>query len=143
MANTKFETQEDNNQNTGLLNDKNHTPPETKAIKQGPPQSKANQTKHQTQSKKPTLSEVENSRFYQLSLNKTQDKHRPLKQQSNLNNKASQCTYGLGTNATRARILINDHKHKPHVTHKQGRLTRHVLQQEKCRPPQQPISKQG
>jgi hypothetical protein len=36
MTNTKFETQEDNNQNTSFLNGKNHTPPETEV----------NQTKH-------------------------------------------------------------------------------------------------
>jgi hypothetical protein len=81
MANTKFETQEDSNQNTRFLNGKKHTPPETNAIKQAPPQTKANQTKCQTQSKTPTPLEVENPRFYQLSLNKPQDKHRPLKQQ--------------------------------------------------------------
>jgi hypothetical protein len=49
MANTKFETQEGSNQNTGFLNGKNHTPPE-----------------------------AENTRFYQISLDKPQDKPRPL-----------------------------------------------------------------
>jgi hypothetical protein len=48
MANTKFKTQEGSNQNIGFLNGKNHTPPETKAIKQAPPQTKANQIKCQT-----------------------------------------------------------------------------------------------
>jgi hypothetical protein len=82
MTNTKFETQEGINQNTGFLNGKNHTLPETKAIKQALPQTKANQTKRPTQSKTITPPEVENTRFYQLSLDKPQDKHRPLKQQS-------------------------------------------------------------
>jgi Flp pilus assembly protein TadD len=116
---------------------KYHTPPKTIARKQAPPQSKANQTKHQTQSNMPTPPEVENTKFYQLSLDKPHDKHMRLKQQR------SQSTYGLGTKATRVRTIINDHKHKPHVTHKQGRLTRHIPQQEQCGPPQQPISKQG
>jgi hypothetical protein len=77
MTNIKFETQEDSNQNIGFLNGKNHTPPKTKAIKQAPPQ-----TKRQTQSKTPTPLDVESPRIYQLSLNKPQDKHTPLKQQS-------------------------------------------------------------
>jgi hypothetical protein len=80
MANTKFKIQEGSNQNPGFLNGKNYTPPETKAIIQAPPQTKANQTNHQTKSKAPTPPEVENIRFYQLSLNKPQDKYRPLKQ---------------------------------------------------------------
>jgi hypothetical protein len=58
MANTKFETQEDNNQNTSFLNVKNHIPPDTKA----------HNNKHQTQPKMPTPTEVVNTRFYQLSL---------------------------------------------------------------------------
>jgi hypothetical protein len=33
MANTKFSTQEGSNQNTGVLNGKNQTPPKTKVIK--------------------------------------------------------------------------------------------------------------
>jgi hypothetical protein len=44
MANTKFPTQEGSKQNTSFLNDKNHTPPETKA----------NKNKRQTQPKMPT-----------------------------------------------------------------------------------------
>jgi hypothetical protein len=64
MANTKFKTQEGSNQNTRFLNGKNYTPPETKAIKQAPPRTKANQPKRQTQSKTPTPSEVENPRLY-------------------------------------------------------------------------------
>jgi hypothetical protein len=79
MVNTNLKTQEGSNQNTGFLNGKNHTPPEIKAIKQAPPQTKANQTKRQTQSKMLTPPEVKNQRFYQLSLNKPQDKHRPIK----------------------------------------------------------------
>jgi hypothetical protein len=76
MANTKFETQKGSNQNSWFLNGKNHTPPETKAIKQPP----APQTKHQTQSKTTTPCEMEKPRFYQLRLNKPHDKHGPLKQ---------------------------------------------------------------
>jgi hypothetical protein len=49
MVNTKFQTQEGSNQNTWFLNGKNHTPLGTQAIKQAPPQTKANQTKRQTQ----------------------------------------------------------------------------------------------
>jgi hypothetical protein len=58
MANTKFQTQEGSNQNSSFLNGKNHTPPETKA----------NKNKCQTQAKTPTPPEVENTKFYQLSL---------------------------------------------------------------------------
>jgi hypothetical protein len=36
MVNSNFQTQEGNNQNTRFLNGKNHTPPETKVIKQAP-----------------------------------------------------------------------------------------------------------
>jgi hypothetical protein len=71
----KFQTQEGSKQNTRFLNAKDHTPPETKE----------NQTKRQTQSKTSTPPEVENTRFYQMSLDKHQDKHRPLKQQSKSN----------------------------------------------------------
>jgi hypothetical protein len=56
---------------------KDHTPPETKANYKPPPQTKANQTKRQTQ---PNSPEEENTRFHQLNLDKSQDKHRPLKQ---------------------------------------------------------------
>jgi hypothetical protein len=45
-----------------------------------PPETKADINKRQTQPKKPTLPEEENTRFYQLSLNKPQDKLRPLEQ---------------------------------------------------------------
>jgi hypothetical protein len=50
-----------------------HTPPETKA----------NQTKRQTQTKTLTPPEVENTKFHQFSLDKYQDKHRPLKHKTN------------------------------------------------------------
>jgi hypothetical protein len=46
------------------------------------PKSKANQTKRQIQPKTPTPPEVKNPRFYQMSLDKPQGKHRPVKQQS-------------------------------------------------------------
>jgi hypothetical protein len=72
MSNTKFQTQEGSNQNTSFLNGKNHTPPETKA----------NKNKRQTQPKTSTPPEVENTKFYQLILGKSQIKLRPLKQQS-------------------------------------------------------------
>jgi hypothetical protein len=47
---------------------KDHTPPETKA----------NQTKRQTERKTSTPPEVENTRCYQMSLDKPQDMPRPL-----------------------------------------------------------------
>jgi hypothetical protein len=72
MTNTMFQTQEGSNQDTRFLNGKNHTPPETKA----------NKSKHQTQTQTPTPPKLENTMFYQLSLDKPQDKLRPLKQQS-------------------------------------------------------------
>jgi hypothetical protein len=72
MVNTKFQTQEGSNQNTSILDGKNQTPPETKA----------NKNKRQTQPNAPTPPEVENTKFYQLSLDKPQVKLRPLKQQS-------------------------------------------------------------
>jgi hypothetical protein len=65
------QTQEGSNQTTRFLNAKEHTSPKTKV----------NQIKHQTQQKTPTPPEVENLRFYQMSLDKPQGKHRPLKQQ--------------------------------------------------------------
>jgi hypothetical protein len=70
MANTKLQTQEGSNQNTRFLNTKDHTPPE----------SKVKHNKRQTQLKTQTPPEVQNTRFYQISLDKPQDKHRPLKQ---------------------------------------------------------------
>jgi hypothetical protein len=98
-----------------FLNAKDHTPSKPKA----------KHNKRQIQPKMRTPPEVENPRLYQISLDKSQDKHRLL------NSKASQSAYDLGTKATRARIINNDHKQKP---------TRHP-QQEKCGQPQQLISK--
>jgi hypothetical protein len=72
MENTMFETQEGSKQNTRFLNEKDHTPPEPKA----------NQIKRQIQPKTPTPPEVENTMFYQMSLDKPQNTHMPLKQQS-------------------------------------------------------------
>jgi hypothetical protein len=92
-----FQTQEGSNQTTRFLNAKENTPPKTKA----------NQIKRQTQQKTPTPLKVESTRFHQLSLDTPQDKHRPL------NNKANQNAYDLGTKATGARIIINDHKQNP------------------------------
>jgi hypothetical protein len=46
-------------------------PPKIKAIKQATPQTKANQTKRQTQSKTPTPPEVENTRFLSNELRQT------------------------------------------------------------------------
>jgi hypothetical protein len=74
MANTKLQTQEGNNQNMRFLNAEDHTPPKAKIIKQAPPQTKATQTKRQTQSKTPTPPED------QIILDQPQDKHGPLKQ---------------------------------------------------------------
>jgi hypothetical protein len=47
-------TQEGSNQTQGFSMARDHTPPETNAIKQAPRGTKANQTKRQTQSKTPT-----------------------------------------------------------------------------------------
>jgi hypothetical protein len=69
-GNIKFQTQEGSNQNSRFLNAKDRTPPE----------SKINQTKREIQPKTLTPPEVENPRFYQLSLDKPQDKHILLKQ---------------------------------------------------------------
>jgi hypothetical protein len=54
---------------------KDHTPPKTNA----------NQTKRQTQRKTPTPPEVENTRFYQMSLDKPQDQSRPLNRHNKKN----------------------------------------------------------
>jgi hypothetical protein len=70
MVNTNFQTQEGSNHNTSFLNGKNHTPPEIKA----------NNSKRQTQTNTSTPPEVENIMFHQFSLDKPQDKLRPLKQ---------------------------------------------------------------
>jgi hypothetical protein len=60
MANTNLKTQEGSNQNTSFLNGKRPYPLETKAHK----------NKRQIQPKTSTPPEVENTRFYQLSLDK-------------------------------------------------------------------------
>jgi hypothetical protein len=70
VANIKFQTQKGSNQDTRGLNAKDHTPPEPKA----------KHNKRQIQSKTWTPPKVKNPRFYQISLDKSQDKHRPLKQ---------------------------------------------------------------
>jgi hypothetical protein len=44
------------------------------------PKTKTNHNKRQTQSKTPTLFEVESTWFHQMGLGKSQDKYRPLKQ---------------------------------------------------------------
>jgi hypothetical protein len=75
MANTNFKTQEGSNQNPSFLNGKNLTPLEAKAHK----------NKLQTQPKMPTPLEVENTRFYQMSLDKPQNQLRPLEQQGKSN----------------------------------------------------------
>jgi hypothetical protein len=61
-----------------------------------------------------------------LSLEKPQDKHMLLKQQSKSKH------IWPKHKSTRARTIINDQKHKPYVVHKQGSFTGHVPQQEKC-----------
>jgi hypothetical protein len=74
-----------------------------------------------------TPPEVENPRFYQMSLDKPQDKHRLLRQQS------------------MSKHIWSRHKsHKSENNHQrsQAKPTCHP-QQEKYRPPQQLISKQG
>jgi hypothetical protein len=63
---------------------KDHTPPD-QGKSQAPPQTKANQTKRQTQSKTPTPPKIENTRFYQMSLDKHQDKPRPLNRHNKKN----------------------------------------------------------
>jgi hypothetical protein len=119
MANTNFNSRGQHPKH-GVSQWQKPYPPETKAIKEAPPQTKENQTKRQTQSKTPTPPEVENTRFYQLFLDKPQDKHRSIKQQCK---------------SKHIWPRHKSHKHKPHVTHKQGRLIGHVPQQEKCGPP--------
>jgi hypothetical protein len=54
-----------------------------------------------------------------MNLDKPQGKHRPLKQQS----KSS--AYDLGTKATRARIVINDHKQNPLTIHNKKNVDHH------------------
>jgi hypothetical protein len=127
MANTKFSAQEGSNQNMRFLNAKYHTPPKAKANHKLPLiPSQSNQAP--TQQRTPTPSEVKNPRFYQMSLDKSQDKHRPLKQQS----KSS--AYDLGTKATRARIIINDHKQNPFAIHNKKNMDHHSnSSQNRCR----------
>jgi hypothetical protein len=110
-GNTKFQTQGGSKKSTRFLNAKDHTPLEPKT----------NQTKHQIQPKTPTPPED------QMSLDKPQDTHKPLKQQ----NKSMH-------------IWPRHKSHKSENNHQrsQAKFTRHP-QQEKCGPPQQLISKQG
>jgi hypothetical protein len=68
----QFSTQEGSSQDTRFLNAKDHTPPEPKV----------KHNKRQIQPKTRTPPKVENPRFYQISLDKSQDKHMSLKQQS-------------------------------------------------------------
>jgi hypothetical protein len=86
MANTLFQTQEGSNQNRSFLNGKNHTPPETKASKKQAQNSTKDTTplkrSHTQMTMTKTPPEVENTKFYQLRLDKPQVKLRPLKQQS-------------------------------------------------------------
>jgi hypothetical protein len=65
-GNIKFQTQEGSKKSTRILNVKDHTPLE----------SKTNQTKRQIRPKTPTPPDD------QMSLDKPQDTHKPLKQQS-------------------------------------------------------------
>jgi hypothetical protein len=70
MANTKFQTQEGSNQNISfLISKKKHISPETKE----------NKNKRQTQPNTPTPPKIENTKFYHLSLDKSQVKLMPLK----------------------------------------------------------------
>jgi hypothetical protein len=92
-----------------FLNAKDHTPSKPKA----------KHNKRQIQPKMRTPPEVENPRLYQISLDKSQDKHRLL------NSKASQSAYDLGTKATRARIIINDHKYNPLTIHNKKNVNHH------------------
>jgi hypothetical protein len=62
-----------------------------------------------------TSPKVENTRFYQMSLDKPQGKHRPLKQSKSR-------AYDLGTKGTRAKIIINDHKQPPLTIHKKEKV---------------------
>jgi hypothetical protein len=92
-----------------FLNAKEHTPPKMKA----------NQIKRQTQQKTPTPPKVESTMFHQLSLDIPQDKHRSL------NNKANQNACDLGTKATGARIIINDHKQNPLAIYNKKNVDHH------------------
>jgi hypothetical protein len=70
VVDIKFRTQGGSNQDTRFLNAKYHTPPKPKA----------KHNKHQSQLKTRTPPEVKNPMFYQMSLDKPQGKHMPLKQ---------------------------------------------------------------
>jgi hypothetical protein len=83
MPNTNFPAQEGSNQNSKFLNDKRQYPLKPRQITSSP-SNQDNQIKRQTQLKTSTPPELENTRFYQLSLDTPQDKHRLLKQQSKL-----------------------------------------------------------
>jgi hypothetical protein len=72
-----------------------------------PPESKANHNKRQTQSKTPTPLE---------------HKYKPLKQQDKSMHKWP------STVTTKAKTIINNHKHKPRAAQKQRWLTEHDLQ---------------
>jgi hypothetical protein len=72
VANIKFQTQGGSNQHTRFSMQKTILPPKPKV----------KHNKRQIQPKTRTPPEVENPRFYQISLYKSQDNHRPLKEQS-------------------------------------------------------------
>jgi hypothetical protein len=79
MTNTTFQTQEGSNENMRFLNAKDHTAPEAKANHKLPLNPWQIKSSAKLDKKAPTPFEVENLRFYQMSLDKPQDKHRPLK----------------------------------------------------------------
>jgi hypothetical protein len=111
MANIKFWTQEGSNQKTRFLNTKDHTAPEAKANHKLP--LKPWQIK----------SSVKFDKRHQLPLKwRTQGfiKWAWTKLKASIghsNNKANQGVYDLGTKATRARIVINDHEQNPLAIH--------------------------
>jgi hypothetical protein len=85
-----------------------------------PSEIKANKNKHQPQPKTPTPSDVENTMFHQFSLDKPQDKLRSLKQLSK-----SMLLWPRHNCHKVARIIINDHKHKPLAIHNKKNMDHH------------------
>jgi hypothetical protein len=113
MTHSKFKTLEGSNKAHGFSIAKDHTPPEPKVNYKPPPpsnQGKSNQASNSTKgadspwSKEHKVSTIELRHPHKTSI-------------CHSNNKTSQCTYYLGTIFTRARIIINDHKHNPLAIH--------------------------
>jgi hypothetical protein len=118
MANTNFQLKRAATKTQGFSMTKDNTPPEAKANHKLPLKPRqSNQTSN-------SIKDVDSPwstehKVSSIELRHPQDKHRPLNQQS----KSS--TYGLGTKATRARIIINDHKQNPLAIHNKKNVDHH------------------